>query len=72
MSSVDDTDMETFVGVPLKYVTDQRRANFPSLAPSNPNMNMNAPTSLLVVNSIKIPGRTAGSSATKRLQFILL
>jgi len=72
ISSVDDTDMETFVEVPLKYVTGQRSVYFPSLASSNPNVNMHVPTSLLVVNNIKIPGRTAGSSATKRLQFILL
>jgi len=65
ISSVDDTDMETFVEVPLKYVTGQRSVYFPSLASSNPNVNMHVPTSLLVVNSIKIPGRTAGSSATK-------
>ena len=58
--------------VALKYVTVQRSVYIPSPESSNPNLNMHVPTSLLVVNKIKIPGRTAGSSATKRLQFILL
>jgi len=64
--------MEKFIEVHLKYVTGQRSVYFPSLASSNPNVNMHVSKSLLVASNIKIPGRTAGSTATKRLQFILL
>jgi hypothetical protein len=71
VSSV-DTDMEVFMEVRLERFTGQRSVKFPTLASNRPNVNIHVSTSLNVFNNIKIPGTTAGSSATKRLQFISL